>query len=65
MRRLHHLLGRQREIRERQRLGREGAVEKGNDAAWNGDDDDDGGKGDRSWYVFDGEFLMFYSDPRI
>ena len=65
MRRLHHLLGHQRAIREKQCLGREDAVEKGNDAAWNGDDDDDGGEGERSWDVFAGEIPMFYSDPRI
>lgn len=51
MQRLHHLLRRQRAIRERRRLGRAKAVERGNDAAWNGDDDDDG-EGERSWNVF-------------
>lgn len=40
-------------------------MEKGNDAAWNGDDDDDGGEDERSWDVFAGDFPMFYSDPRI
>lgn len=34
-------------------MGREEAVEKGNDAAWNGDDDGDG-DGERSWDVYVG-----------
>lgn len=51
MQRLRHLQGHQRAIRERRRSGREGGVEKGNDAAWNGDDDGDG-DGERSWNVF-------------
>lgn len=51
--RLHHPRGHQRAIRERRYLGRE-AVEKGNDAVWNGDDDDDGDA--RCWIVFDDEF---------